>query len=659
MMIKIKKQILYIFLGLLVVLSFYLILEKIINRPTVIPPPEKDETLSEERDFVFFQTSIGKIVEEIALDEKAQEKLENIIKRVERVRNKSEELKNLSQELKKLTNNCLCGKSACQEINCEDGCCCQATGCPSMNTCSKSLGCPIEISSCNLSMACPERNCDLEGIDKKISEIEKLISDLKTQQKEILIAQLSLFSDYIKLKKVEMMVNLPSEAIDYESFFKKKDLIENIYKQKLAITTFSTWPEPTIKVDQGAAMDPTSIYFDKGDDENEQVVRQSSRLEPFLIIANQCPEDFNIIMRENTKEVLSGLNFKDLIPPADKMDNIIQESVEEATPQIADEISKTITSILEQEITTVVTEELKGETGTRVNIPINSIKQIEIILIDELPNELNDLFFTEIKEEVLAILSDINLLPSEISNLLSENLADLLPDDLRNTLSFGVEEVLPGDLMDLVYTALLDKLFYIQSDDSIPEQALNTIHPTLTDFLPDKMSPALSLTLTDTLDISLKGFLTENVPQTLGFVSSDEERLSNRIEKKIKEKLFVVLNKKLQGKLSSEQINQFSLILSEEVLPEKIQEILSENFFLVLKERTERIIEIMSNKASKKLAGDIGKKITASTSRELAEKVAQDLEEIVTSTMSRIIEEGLHLNSLHNLKSLNELKSFE
>ena len=659
MMIKTRKQILYIFLGLLVVLSFYLILEKIINRPTIIQPEEEEEVPSKERDFVFFQTSIGKIVEEIALDEKAKEKLENIIKRVERVRNKSEELKNLSQELKELTNDCLCGKSSCQNINCDDGCCCQATGCPTVNTCSKSLGCPIEISDCDLSMACPERDCDLEGIDKKIVEIEELTAELKVQQKEILVAQLSLLSDYIKLKKVEMMVNLPSEAIDYESFFKKKDLIENIYKQKLAITTFSTWPEPTIKVDQGAVMDPASIYFDKGDDENEQVIKQSLRLEPFLIIANQCPEDLNVTMRENTKEVLSKLNFKDSIPSAGKMDNIIQQSVEESTPQIADEISKAAANILGQEITAVITEELKGETGTRINIPINSVEQIEIVLTDELPNELSDLFFTEIKEEILAILSDINLLPFEISNLLSKNLADLLPDDLRNTLSFSVGEVLPGDLMDLVYAALLDKLFYIQLDDSIPEQVLNTINLTLTDFLPNKMSQALSLTLTDTLDTSLKGFLAENMPQTLGFVSSDEKRLSDRIEKKIKEELFVVLNKKLQGKLSSEQINQFSLILLEEVLQEKIQEIISENFFLVLKDRTERIIEIISNRASKKLAENIGGKITDLTSKELAEKVAGDLKEIVVPVMSKIIEEGLHLNSLHSLKSLDELKNFE
>jgi hypothetical protein len=654
-MIKTRKQILYIFLGLLVVLSFYLILEKIINRPTIIQPQEEEKVPFKEMDFVFFQTSIGKIVEEIALNEKAKEKLENIIKRVERVRNKSEELKNLSQELKELTNDCLCGKSDCQNINCEDGCCCQATGCPTVNTCSRPLGCPIEISGCDLSMACPERDCDLEGIYKKIVEIEELTAELKVQQKEILVAQLSLLSDYIKLKKVKMMVNLPSEAIDYESFFKKKDLIENIYKQKLAITTFSTWPEPTIKVDQGAVMDPTSIYFDKGDDENEQVIGQSSRLEAFLIIANQCPEDLNVTMRENTKEVL----FKDSIPSSDKMDNIIQESVEESTPQITDEISKAVANVLGQEITIVVIEELKGETGTRVNIPINSVEQIEIVLTDELPNELSDLFFTEIKEEILAILSNINLLPFEIINLLSKNLADLLPDDLRNTLSFSVGEVLPGDLMDLVYAALLDKLFYIQLDDSIPEQVLNTINPTLTNFLPDKMSQALSLILTDTLDISLKGFLTENMPQTLGFVSSDEKRLSDRIEKKIKEELFVVLDRELQGKLSSEQINQFSLILLEEVLQEKIQEIISENFFLVLKDRTERIIEIISNRASKKLSENIGEKITDLTSKELTEKVAGDLKKIVASVMSKIIEEGLHLNSLHSLKSLDELKNFE
>jgi len=528
-----------------------------------------------------------------------------------------------------------------------------------MNTCSKSWGCPIEISDCDLSLACPERNCDLEGIDKKIVEIEKLMAELKTQQKEILIAQLSLLSDYIKLKKVETMVNLPSEAMDYETFFKKKDLIENIYKQKLAITTFSTWPEPTIKIDQGAAMDPTSIYFDKEDDENGQVIRQSSRLEPFLIMANQCPEDLNKIMRENTKEVLSGLNFQDLIPATDKIDDIIQESIEEATPQITDEISKALSDILGPEITTIIIEELKGETGTRIDISINSVEQIEHILIEELPNELSNLFFAEIKEEVFAILSDTNLLPFEISNLLSKNLADLLPDNLRNTLSFSVGEILPGDLMDLIYATFLDKAFQVQSDVFISEQTLNTVDSTLTNFLPDKMSSALSSSLTNTLNVSLKGFLTENVPQTLGFVSSDEEKLSKRIEEKIREESFVILNEKLRGKLSPEQINQFSTILLEEVLPEKIPEVLSENLFPVLEDKAEKIVEVILDKASKKLAGNMGGKITDLTSPELAEKVTGDLKEIITSAMSKIIAEGLHLDSLYNLKRLDELKNLE
>ena len=644
----------------MVVLSFYLILEKIIHKPTVSQPPEEKETPFEERDFVYFQTSIGKIVEEIALNEKAQEKLENIIKRAERVRDESEKLKNLSQELKELTNDCLCGKSACQSISCEDGGCCQAAGCPTINTCSKSLGCPIEVSGCDLSMACPERDCDLEAIDEKIVEIEEITAGLKIQQKEILIAQLSLLSDYVKLEKVKMMVNLPSEAIDYENFFKKRDLIENTYKQKVAVTTFSTWPEPTIETDEGAVIDPTSVYFDKGEEENKQAIEESSRLESFLIITNQRPGDLNEIMSENAKEVLSGINFENLTPSASEMNNIIQESIEETAPQIADEISKAVTDILGEEITTVVIEELKGETGTKVDIPTNSINQIELTLVDELPGELSGLLFTETKAEILTILSDINLLPFEINDLLSENLADLLPDDLRNTLSLSLGEVLPGDLMDLVYASLLDKLFDAQLDDFIPEEVLNTINSTLADFLPDKMSQALFLSLTDTLDVVLRGFLTENIPQTLGFVSSDEKRLSDKIEEKIKEELFVILNKKLQGELSSGQINQFSLILSEEgVLQKKTEEIISENLFLVLKNKTEKTAEIISGRASKKIAENIGKKITDLTSKELAEKAARDLKEIVTSAMSKTLEEGLSLDSLHNLKSLDELENFE
>jgi hypothetical protein len=667
-MSKTKKQIFYILLGLLAVLSFYLILEKIIHKP-IIQPPEEKQTPFEERDFTYFQIPTGKIIEEIALDKKAQEKFENIIERAKKTRDKSEELKNLSQELKELTNNCLCGKSACQSIDCENGGCCQAVGCPTISTCSKPGGCSIEETGCDLAMACPERDCDIGAISNKITEIEKAMAELKAQQKEILVAQLSLLSDYIKLKKVGMMVNLPSEAIDYEDFFKKRDLIENTYKQKVAITTFSTWPEPTIVVNKEAAIDPSSIYFDKKGEGNEQAIKESSRLEPFLIIANRCPADLSKIMSENAKEVFSGLIFKSLTPSSVNIDDIMRKSIEEVSPQLAEEISKAIADILGEKITTVVIEELKGETeGKKIGIPIDSVNQIA----DELPGKLSNLFATGIKAEILTILSDTDLLPSEMTNLLSESLADLLPDDLRATLALSVGETLPGDLMDLIYSTLLNKLFDTQSDTRaaakgeeedlssspsfIPEQVLNTIDSTLADFLPDKMNQALYSSLTDILTVILKEFLTENIPQTLGFVSSDEKRLSDKIGEEIKEELSIVLNEELQGKLSSEQVNQFSLILLEKgTLREKTEEALSESLFPVLKDRTEKTAEIISGRASKKIAEDIGKRITDSTSKELTEKVAEDLKEIVTSVMLKTLEEGLPLNSLDDLKSLEEL----
>ena len=172
------------------------------------------------------------------------------------------------------------------------------------------------------------------------------------------------------------------------------------------------------------------------------------------------------------------------------------------------------------------------------------------------------------------------------------------------------------------------------------------------------MSQALFLSLKDALVVSLKGFLVENIPQTLGFVSSDEKRLSDKIEEEIKEELPIILNEKLQNKLSLEQVNQFSLSLLEKgTLQKKTEEVLSESLFLVLRDRTEKTAEIISDRASKKIAEDIGKRITDSTSKELAEKVAEDLKEIVTSIMLKTLEEGLPLNSLHDLKSLDELEN--
>ena len=167
---KIKKQILFILLGIIFISSFYLIW-KIISKPSPPILPEQ-EIKFEEKDFVYFQIPAGKIIEDIVLSKEAQEKTNKIKTRIENIRDMSEELKNLSQELKELTDECTCGKSSCQGVECENGCCCQAEGCSAINTCSKPNGCLIENPGCDISSACPEAICDLENIAKKTYEVE-------------------------------------------------------------------------------------------------------------------------------------------------------------------------------------------------------------------------------------------------------------------------------------------------------------------------------------------------------------------------------------------------------------------------------------------------------------------------------------------------------
>jgi len=654
---KVKKQILFILLGIIFVSSFYLIWKRFIFRP-IIPSPPGQEIKLEEKDVVYFQIPAGKMIEDIILSKKAQERTNEIKARIKNVRDMSENLKNLSQELKKLTDECTCGKSSCEGVECENGCCCQAKECSAINTCSKPSGCLIESPGCDISSACPESICDLENIEKKTHEMEALISNIKEERGEMLIAQLSIASDYLKLNKAKIMISSTTEAIDYETFFDRKDLIQSKDNKKVGIETFQDWPDPTIEKQGKTFLDPATIYFDKKEIENKNIINISSCFDLFTIMTNQSPHGIAEIMDENAKEILEKINFVELTPPADRVNEIMQKATKETISSFSNDVSQKMSDMLSIEITNAIVEELKGDSGIESSLPVKLIEPMSVILLKELPEELKTIFGAEIETNISDILSNTDLFPYKISDLLSKELGEFIPGNIRDILSEGIGNVLPGGLMELVNNDIIKELFESKLNNAFSKEIFERINLTLNSSLPDEINQALRLSLTNTLWPELENFLSKNIPETLGFLSADKKELSTSISNKLEKELSSTLYKELEVELTLKQAEDFSsLLFNSEIIQKNLEKSILKNLNSILEQEIEKITKEISYNVSREISSDMAIKITNLILVDMSEKVSKDLGDIISPVILKTIEQGLFLNSLHELMPSYKLKN--
>jgi len=605
----------------------------------------------EKEDLAYFQIPIGKIVENVILDKEAQEKIDDVKTRIKNVRDSSKELNNLSQELKKLTEECTCGKSSCQEVECENGCCCQAQECSVINTCSKTNGCFIESPSCDISKACPGSNCELEKIKEKTDEMEAVIDKIEEERKKMLVAQLSVTNDYLNLNKAKTMISSAIEAIDYETFFSLKDSIQDDNEDEFKIETFYGWPDtPTIKERDQTFFDPATIYFDKTKIENKNIISISTCFELFMIIANQSPDKITKIMDENAKEVLREINFKELIPSENKTNEIIQKTTKETISSFSDDLSKKISNILSVEITDIIVEELKGESGNKANLPVKLIEPMSVILLKELPAELETIFDTEIKTNVLDILSNTDLFSSRISKLFFEKLEEFIPNDLASILSQNIGETLPNKFIGLINKNIVNELFKLNLDGTFSDRILERINSTLDASLLSEIDQSLKLSITSSLYPGIENFLSENMPQALGFSSSNKEKLAINIHKILEENLFDIFHKHLEAELTLKQTQDFSMLLSNsEIVQGKLKENISKDFDLIIKEEIREIREEISYNISEKISSAMSPKITDLVLEDFSAKISKDMGNIISSAILKTVEQGIFLNSLREI----------
>ncbi len=596
------KQISHAVLGLVVILSSYTILSTINPELSIIRLPWVDkpapiyttDPLVDEKGFVYFQTSVGKIIEDIVLTKDAHEKLEGsenieylnqgkgeneivgIIEKAEMARDESENLKNLSQELKDLTDACLCGESSCKKTECGNGCCCQATGCAQINTCSKPCGCSIiALLPCNLALSCPDRHCDLETISKKIVEIQASMAKLEVQQKQVFTAQLPLLNDYIELKKTGMMISLPENAKEYGEFFKERERIMQEYNEETNVDTFSNWPDPLIETEKGVVLDPTSIYFDKKLYENKKVIEESSRVETLLVQTNLSPKDLKEIMTENTQEVFSQYSNEDFMPSSEEMDNIIQESVDQASSEITPEISEAFTNALIQELTASIIAEAGGGIGASAGISVELSNQIGFIISQELPAQLDALFSAEISVDMPDILSNLNM--DENMTIWDLILSNLPSGTVINNIP-GLSAILTGNPSDIIPN--LDALLNLQLSDLIPASELpsNLLNATLADILPSEIINTLNTNFGSILPPEINNFLNSSIADFLPseFINGLDTSIADLLPPEISDLLNLNLNDLLSGELMGGIGNLLSTDLIN-LLPADLTNILSLN----------------------------------------------------------------------------------
>ncbi len=144
--------------------------------------------------------------------------------------------------------------------------------------------------------------------------------------------------------------------------------------------------------------------------------------------------------------------------------------------------------------------------------------------------------------------------------------------------------------MGLINEDIIKELFKLNLDETLSNKILQKINSTLDISLLDEIDQPLHLSLTNSLYPGIENFLSENMPQTLGFSFSNKEELTINIHKILEENLFDILHKHLETELTLKQARDFSLALSNsEILQKKLEEDISKNFDSMIEENIEKI----------------------------------------------------------------------
>ena len=239
----VKDQIFSDFIGLIIVLSSYIILTTINPQLVVfsiskedIPEIQMPEVpkIEEKGSVSCLQIPTGVLIERALLDSTAQTRLTLIKEKTEEAEKKAKDFKELNEELKNLTLSCQCGSSECGGENCQG-------------------------------FGCPNAFCDKEAIKSKIEEIKLSIEDLENFQKELR----SLRWDFNEHRQDLRMAAILMTGGCEEPVITQNEMIgikEKVLETKESeILTFPDWPSNKISYEGHIISDPITFYCEHPD----------------------------------------------------------------------------------------------------------------------------------------------------------------------------------------------------------------------------------------------------------------------------------------------------------------------------------------------------------------------------------------------------------
>ncbi len=253
-MIAAKDQITGGILGLVILLSSYLILvtinpqlaifrlpglEKVTLQEIELPEP------SEEKFPTYFQIPTGIIIENTVLNEEAQKKLDYAYLTAEAAATSAKELYELSEEIHSLVMNTDCGLSyPCTTLQCS------------------AIGCKFG-------------RDNQSQIKTSIEKTAPVIEDLEEKTNEISSAKIHLLNDFSQLEATGFLMSKYEEVFTYNDLLSIKQYYEEV-KKEVKVDSFPDWENIDIEIDGRIIKDPVTFYLDK--EGNEDAIYLASTL---------------------------------------------------------------------------------------------------------------------------------------------------------------------------------------------------------------------------------------------------------------------------------------------------------------------------------------------------------------------------------------------
>ena len=250
-MITAKDQITGGILGLVILLSSYLILATINPQLAIFRLPGLEKVTlreiespesGEEKFPTYFQIPLGIIIENAVLNEEAQKKLDYIDQTAEEIAKSAEDLYGLSEEIHSLVMKTDCGNSICSAG-------CSSTGCTG--------------------------NDYQSQIKTAIEKTSLAISDLEKEIENISIAKIHLLNDFSQLEAAGFLMSKYEEVSTYNDLLSIKQYYEEV-KKEVKIDSFPDWENIDLKMDGQIIKDPVTFYLDK--EGNEDAIYLASTL---------------------------------------------------------------------------------------------------------------------------------------------------------------------------------------------------------------------------------------------------------------------------------------------------------------------------------------------------------------------------------------------